>query len=279
VALAAGPRAIGAPVSVIDARGVRVSLRQPPKRIVSLTPGITETLFAIGAGPRVVGVTRYCDYPPQVRSLPKVGDYSTSIEKVVAMKPDLIVADLEANRKAIADLEKLAEVRGKVFVIRATSFSELYASLRKLGQITGCPAGAQKVVSHMQLVINAVKKRVAASRTRPRVLFVVQAQPLWVAGGHTFMDEMIEIAGGSNVGRKAGDGYRSLGLEQLVALDPEVLLSTHATVEELRSRPGWSQVSAVRNKRVHRLGFEAVRPCPRLSDAVVTIYRLLHPTR
>ncbi len=279
VLLAVSAAASATPLSAVDGRDVRVTLPGPPKRIVSLSPAVTETLFAIGAGRRVVGVTKYCDYPAEARRLPKIGDYNTSIEKVMAIHPDLIVADVEANRRAIADLTRQTSLKGKVFALRQRSFAELFSAIGSLGRITGCEPGAVSVVNRIRGTLLAVKQRVQRARTEPRVLFVVQTQPLWVAGGSTFISEMIEAAGGMNIGRKAGSGFRSLGIEQLIALDPEVILTTHASPEELQHRPGWAAVTAVRTRRVYVVGFEAVRPCPRLGEAVRRIAALLHPER
>jgi len=200
----------------------------------------------------------------------------TSVERVIERRPDLIVADLEANRKAIADLMKVAELRGKLFVVRQSGFADLFRSIASIGTITGCNSGARRVVRGIRSTLDDVRRRVQRLRHRPAVVFVVEVQPLWVAGDKTFIGEMVEAAGGRNAARQMGEGYRSMSVESLMALNPEVILSTHATVDELRTRPGWSRVSAVQKGRVYRLGFEAVRPCPRLGSAVRQLFELLH---
>jgi len=275
--LLAPAQAVGQAVVVRDARGVNVSLREPPRRIVSLSPSVTEILFAIGAGPRVVGVTTFCDYPQQARKLPKVGDFSVSAEKVIALRPDLVIGDVEANRRAIVDLEKLRPLKGRLFTTKGKDFRSIMEALRTVGHITGERRRAETVVASMQATLDKVRSKVPRKRHRPRTVFVVQRDPLWVAGARSFVDDLIEAAGGDNVGRRAGAGYRSFGLERLIALDPEVILSTDATLSELRSRAVWKTLRAVRSGRVHVLGYDAVRPGPRLADAVLRVSRLLHP--
>jgi iron complex transport system substrate-binding protein len=259
----------------VDDRGKTVCLPAPPSRIVSLAPSVTEILFAIGAGSRVVAVTSYCDYPRRATRLPKVGDYSTSVERVVAQRPDIVVAGAAANRTAIRGLERIGSLRGKVFAIEPTNLRELYGAITRVGAVTGCGGGAAAVVARMRRAIDGARASFAKGARRPSVVFLVQLDPLWVAGSGTFMDDMILAAGGRNLGAQVGRGFRALALERLIALDPEVILSTHATVTALRSRAGWSTVSAVRRRRVHVLGYAAVRPGPRLADAVAAIVRLL----
>ncbi len=267
--------AAGTPLVAKDDRGRTVSLATAPRRIVSLAPSVTEILFAIGAGPRVVAVTSYCDYPPEAKRLPKVGDYNTSIERVVAQRPDLIVAGAAANRTAVRNLEKLDRLRGRLFAIEPANLRELYGAIARLGVLTGCSNGAAAVVARMKRVIERTRASSAKLTARPSAVFLVQLDPLWVTGSGTFLADMIAAAGGRNLGAVVGKGYRGLALERLIALDPEVILSTHATLKELRSRAGWSSMSAVRNGRVHVLGYDAVRPGPRLADAVASIARLL----
>ncbi len=265
------------PTTVRDARGVAITLRQPPARIVSLAPAVTEILFAVGAGPNVVGVTTYCDYPPQARRIAKVGDLNVSTEKVLALKPDLIIGDVEANRKSIAALERLAPVRGHIFVIAGKDFRNIFAAVEAVAAITGHRTEGARALGAMKSTLARVKARVERTKVRPRTVFIVQADPLWVAAAGTFVDDLITAAGGQNLGRHAGRGYRSFSLERLIALDPDVIVSSDTTLASLSRKAGWSSMNAVRLKRVYRLGYDAVRPGPRLAQAVEHLHTLLHP--
>jgi iron complex transport system substrate-binding protein len=267
------------PVSARDARGVTVRLQAAPRRIVSLAPAVTEILFAVGAGPRVVGVTAYCDYPPEAKRLPRIGDLNVSIEKVLSRKPDLVIGDVEANRKALASLEGLAPLRDRVFAIRSRNFADIFEAVRSVGQITDTRDQAARTIAAMRRTLAAIRLSLTKNRSLPRTVFLVQEDPLWVAGAGTFVDDMITAAGGQNVGRRAGAGYRALNLERLIALNPQVVLSTGVTLKDLKARAGWQTVDAVRQGRVYVLGYEAVRPGPRLAEAVRIVFRLLHPAR
>lgn len=267
----------GAPIVVTDVRGVSVTLREPPRRIVSLAPAVTEILFAIGAGSNVVGVTAFCDYPEAARRLPKVGDLNVSTEKVLGLKPDLVIGDVEANRKSIALLEHLAPLKGRLFVIAGKDFREIFAAVESVGRITGRAAEAARSVARMKRTLAQIRAQVARSGACPRTVFVVQTEPLWLAGSGTFIDDLITAAGGQNLGRMAGRGYRSFSLERLIALSPDVIVSSDASLRSLRGKAGWNALAAVRAGRVYVLGYDAVRPGPRLAEAVVQLHRWLHP--
>ncbi|NLH99432.1 MAG: ABC transporter substrate-binding protein [Chthonomonadales bacterium] len=266
-----------APIVVTDVRGVSVTLREPPRRIVSLAPAVTEILFAIGAGSNVVGVTAFCDYPKAARRLPRVGDLNVSAEKVLGLKPDLVIGDVEANRKSIALLERLAPLKGRLFVVAGKDFREIFAAVESVGRVTGRAAEAARSVARMKRTLAQIRAQVARSGARPRTVFVVQTEPLWLAGSGTFIDDLITAAGGQNLGRMAGRGYRSFSLERLIALSPDVIVSSDASLRSLRGKAGWNALAAVRAGRVYVLGYDAVRPGPRLAEAVVQLHRWLHP--
>lgn len=268
---------LAAPLSAVDVRGKRVAVSAPPQRIVSLVPGGTEILFALGLQGRIVADTIWCDYPPAARRLPHVGDLTTSIERVIAQRPDLVVASVSANRAAIERLERLSGKRIPVFAIDPQNLAELYGAIRGVGAITGQVRPAQDLVRALQGRVTAVQQAVARDRARPRVLFVVQQEPLWVIGSRNFMDEMIAIAGGVNMTRDVGAGFHTYSLERVIIGKPEVILATQQGLQGFRGRVGWSGLDAVKRGAVYVLGYEAVRPAPRIIDAIERIARILHP--
>ncbi len=138
------------PLIAKDGRGVEISLSAPPRRIVSLSPGTTEMLFALGLKGRIVADTTYCDYPPEAKDLPHIGDVNTSVEKVIAQKPDLVIASSSANRRAINELESLSSVKMNVFAVDPTNLTETAAALRLLGQITGQNDEAEKLIAGIE---------------------------------------------------------------------------------------------------------------------------------
>ena len=220
-----------AQVHAIDGRGVDVKLTSLPKRIVSLAPSNTEILFALGLKGRIVADTSQCNYPPEAAKLPHIGDYRISIEQVIARKPDLVVAMTSANRGAIQQLERL---HMPVFAVDPGSIQETMDAIRKIGQITGADSQAARVVLSMEARVAALRRTLNNVRSLPKVLIVVQSQPLMVAGGKTFMDEIVTTAGGANLGRKSGMGYNLYSSERVIADPPDVIIGT----ADIGSKPG-----------------------------------------
>jgi iron complex transport system substrate-binding protein len=266
------------PLSATDVRGVKVSLSSPPRRIVSLTPANTEILFALGLRGRIVGVTAYCNYPPEAKQLPRVGDVHISVEKVLALRPDLVVVSASASRKAIERLESLRGSHVPLFATDPRDFAGLYRDIRALGHITGQVRQAEALILSIRRRVERVRKFMVSSPAKPRVLYVLQADPLWVAGSANFIDELIHLARAENIARDAGPGYCAYSTEKVIMHDPEIILTTEETASRLPSLPGWSRITAVRRKAIYVLGEEAVRPGPRLVNALERLVKLLHPT-
>ncbi len=245
-----------------------------PQRIVSLTPSNTEILFAIGLGPRVVGDTTYCDYPPAARKLPKVGDYQTSIEKVIALRPDLVVADSLLNHTAIAQLKRL---HIPLYTFHADSLSQLYAGITGLGRVTGRVAAAQSLVHRMKADMARIAAIVGKEHFRPKVLYIVQINPLWVAGPDTITNELIGLAGGINVAANSSPGYHPYSPELVVADNPDVIIVSNRDVGQVQ-RPGWEGIRAIKDHAVCGINSDIIsRTGPRLVIALRQLARLLHP--
>ena len=261
-----------------------VSLAQPlgaapakptyPKRIVSLSPGTTEMLFALGLGRRVVGDTTYCDYPPAARAVAKVGDVNTSDEKVLALHPDLVVADSVANARAVARLSRL---HLPVLAVTPTSLSGVEDSLRQIGARTGTGARAKVVVAQMERKVRQAAQLAASDgRPRPRVFVVVQTAPLWTAGRGTFLDDLVTRAGGVNVG-SAIAGYGTFSKEQLLIHPPDVILGDAGTRAAFLNDPLLRRLPAVRAGRMYAIDPDLTsRPGPRLADGLVEVAWAIH---
>jgi iron complex transport system substrate-binding protein len=262
-------------VSGVDVRGKRITLPALPQRIVSLSPGTTEMLFALGLKGRIVADTTFCNYPSEAVKLPKIGDVNTSTEKVIAQRPDLVVAGATANRRAIEPLERL---HLPVFAVDPKTFSETYTALRSLGQITGQAKEAEAVVKSIQAKVAGVTRAVSREKARPRVLTIVQLEPLMVVGPNNFMDDIITLAGGDNVGRVTGKDWGTLSPERVVPLKPDVIIAGRSDRDRILSRAGWANVPAIKNRAIYNLpGDEANRPGPRLTVALEQLARTLHP--
>lgn len=276
-----------AALAVTDSLGRRVVLDAAPARIVSLAPSVTETLFAIGAGPRVVGVTTFCNYPPAADALPEVGGMTAktiSVEAIVDLTPDLVIAGADSQQPVV---EALGQLGIPAVVLAPKSFEEVYASIEQAGYLTGNAPGAAAVVADMRARVEAVTAAVAGipAEERPTVFYEVFDEPLMTAGPGTFIGQMIALAGGESIFADASEDYPEVSAEAIVERDPDVILGpdSHAdklTPELVAARPGWGELGAVRAGRVHLLdGDIASRPGPRLADALEAVARALHPGR
>ncbi len=249
-------------------------------RVVSISPSTTEAMFAIGAGQQIVGRSRYCDYPPEASRLPQVGGYvDPSLEAILALRPDLVVGERSPVGPRIADF---LESRGIATYFPPTeSFAQIFAMLQGLGDRTGRSAEATAVCERLRTRVADVELRVR-SLPRVRVLMVFGLEPLSVAGPSSFANEMLDRAGGRNV-VDAGGAYPILGIERVIALDPDVVLNAamaeeHGTERITKTAAGWAKVRAVQQGHVVRLEQESViRPGPRVDEGLRHLARALHP--
>ncbi len=249
------------------------------KRIVSLSPSTTETVFAIGAGSALVGRSRYCDYPPEVLALPQVGGYvDPSFEAILALRPDLVTG---ARGPAGDAITKRLESRGVATYFPATeSLAAIFDMIHGLGERTSRAADADRVVAAVRARIADVEKS-NEGKKRPRVLLVFGLEPLSVAGPTSFADEMIRLAGGDNAVREGG-AYPTMGVEHVLALDPDVVVNaaiaeTHGSERIGRDTPGWSRVRAVAEGRVRPIADESVlRPGPRIGEGIAELSAAIH---
>lgn len=268
-----GAGCLAAPQTVRDAQGHALTLAAPPRRIVSLAPGTTEMLFALGLGKSVVGDTTYCDYPPAARRVSKIGDVTVNYEKVVALHPDLIVAS-DANSAAAIRLRQLGL---PVFAIAPTSYAAVEQALRILGQLTRTEPRARQIVGTMEAARAYAAQSAHRDHHQPRVLPVVGANPLFVAGQGTFIGDLIVQAGGqSTVG--GVPGYASYSKELALTHPPDLILADAASQAALQADPVLKHLPAVRNRRFVSIDPNLLnRPGPRLADALRQLTRALHP--
>ncbi|MBI2323852.1 MAG: cobalamin-binding protein [Chloroflexi bacterium] len=268
------------PMTITDDRGRLLTLAAEPRRVVAIAPSATEIVFAIGAGDRLVAVDDFSDFPAEAKALPKVGGTRTSPERIVAHRPDLILAVTQGN------LAPGLEAQGQaVIVFDAQDVEGVYKNILLVGKVLGRDRAAQDLVQRMRSRIEAVAARTKDVAAKPRVLHEVDATDparIFVAGPSNFIDSMITIAGGVNVAAGAQRKFPQLSAEEIVRADPEVIVLGDAkygvTVESVRARSGWQGIAAVRTGRILAIDPDIVsRPGPRLADAVEEYARLLHP--
>lgn len=250
----------------------------PPARIVSLTPSVTETLFALGAGPRVVAVSTYCDHPPEAAALPKIGSFlSPSVEAIVAQRPDVVIgAPSPGNHDAVAALRRLGI---RVEISDAEHLSEVPALVRGIAEAAGVPERGERLVAQILAEMAAVRRRVA-SLPRRRVLMAVGQEPLVTVGAASFLGELLADAGGENVA-PPGSAWPHVNVEYVIARDPEVIIDTSMGTEEGTTTDFWQRypsLAAVRDGRVYAFrSYRVLRPGPRLPAGLQDLARLIHP--
>ena len=273
-----------APITLSDGLGRTVTLNGPAQRIVSLAPSNTEILFAVGAGTQVAGRDEASDYPDEALSLPTVGGWSGfSTESIVALQPDLVLAGGINTPELVASLESLG--LRVYFLPNPATIEEMYANLETVGLLTGHEAETAALVEALKVRVAAVDEKIATVTERPSVYYELDAtdptKP-YTAGPGSFVDLLIQRAGGGNVGAQLQGQWVQISLEELLILDPDMILLGDAlygeTPEKVAARPGWEVLSAVQDGRLYPFDDTLVsRPGPRLVDALEAMARFLHP--
>jgi iron complex transport system substrate-binding protein len=266
-----------------DAVGREVEISARPARIVSLAPNLTEILFALGLEREVAGVTIFCDWPREALDKPKVGGFiNPSLEAIIALDPDLVLATADGNRAE--DVARLEALGLAVFVTDTRSLGEITDSILVVGRLTGTGERALELADRIDVRLRLLTETL---RGRPaRSVFVaLDRNPLITAAGGTFVDELVTLAGGRNIVDSLAGKYPVFNMEQLIAADPEVIVSatgSPAAGAEAAARwqdlPGGASLRAVRERRVYELGEGAFfRPGPRIIDSLERLAAILHP--
>lgn len=285
---AAGSAGADSPVSVRDDRGVEVRLSRPPGRVVSLAPSLTEIVFRLGAQERLVGVTRFCNVPPEASLLPRVGGVvDPDVERIVAARPDLVLCTTDGNPKEKVRI--LEEMGIPCFAVGPQDLAAVFGTIERIGILLGLPATARREADSLRertarvsgsgpCAARGVETGTGTPGARPRVLFAVSTSPVIVAGTGTFLDELIRRAGGSNAAGRLSGRYPRLTTEDLVAASPDILLvAAMLGVERFpEAVTRWKEIPAFRDHEVHSLDGDLVtRPGPRMVDALEEVARIL----
>jgi len=258
-----------------DDLGRLVAINGTPQRIISLAPSNTEILFALGLGERTVGVTDYCDYPPEALNKTKVGGYANpDVEKIVALDPDLI---LVAHGTPMDVINSMAGLGLTVFGIKTTDLDDLLNDIRRIAEITDKEVGAQALTSEMESRIEAVTNQTEELEQRPRVFYIVWHDPLWTAGSGTFIHELIEKGGGVNIFQNV-TGYPTISIEEVIARDPEIIITSEWSYEWAINASELASTNASQTGRIYTLDDDLVqRPGPRLVEGLEWFAHFIHP--
>jgi iron complex transport system substrate-binding protein len=264
----------------VDDLGRKLYLAKPPDRIVSLAPSVTEMAFVLGAGDRLIAVTDFCDYPPEAAHKPKIGGTRPSLESLVTLKADLILSPRAFVDPALVD--KLERLKISVYVMEATTVEDVLSHLHTLGRMLERAPAATQLVADMRRRIQHVKERVA-TLPRPRLLYVLNSQPLMTVGPGSFIHQLIELAGAENVGAVTGQAYPRISMEEVLKQNPDVIIFPVGDAEsipepEQHQWQRWHGMTAVRTRRLYQVDSVLVnRPGPRIVEGLERLAGLLHP--
>jgi iron complex transport system substrate-binding protein len=269
------------PLTVEDSLGREVELREEPEEIVSMAPSVTETLFAVGAGDRVVGVTDADDYPPEAEEIEVAGDFNgPNVEKVLALETDLLVLSFDGTtEEQAAKLEEQTDAQ--VFVMNPKTVEETIEAVGVVAEAVGEAEGGREVQEEMRAELREVERAVRGEE-RPTVFYEVYYPPLSTVGPGSFIQDAIELAGGRNVAADAKEAYPTYSEEVLLEKDPDFYLfgaASAGSVDELRERPGYENLTALKEEgHAQQVDEDIVsRPGPRITDGVREIAEAIHP--
>jgi len=273
------------PLTITDQEGRTVTINSVPQKIISLSPGITECLFALGLDDRIAGVTEYCDYPEEALDKPKVGGFSTvDIEKVTEIGPDLILAGDIHMAEIVPALEALNLT---VVILEPKSLNDVMEALEIIGNVADVEEVATSIVEDMKLRIKAITDQtsILSDEQKPRVFYILWHNPLMSVGTDTRIHELIVMAGGINIAAELGLGYPTISIEAVIAADPQVIIAgaghgsgANATYLFAKEDEFLADVSARVNGRVYGLLADLVsRPSPRLVDGLELMAKIIHP--
>jgi iron complex transport system substrate-binding protein len=263
---------------------------KPPQRIVSTVPSVTELLYALGLGDRVVGVTRFCRYPPEAQLKPKIGDYiNPNLETIASLRPDLVIIQTNPVRLA----ERLGALRLKTLEVNQDGIEAIYRSIRAIASAADVSARGEQLIGSIQAKLSAIRQNAAALR-KSRVMFVVGRNPdrldgLIVVGKASYLSELIELTGGENIFGDALAAYPQVSLEEVIARNPDVIIDfgdmgDPSKITEAHKRAVvkiWQRASSVKAVKENRVAPVAadifVVPGPRAVQAAESIFEILHP--
>jgi len=279
------------PLLVKDALGRVVMVSSEPMRIVSGAPSITEILFAIGAGEKIVGVDEYSDYPEELLTLKENGKIATvggvttlNPEKVAALRPDLVLVDASLQSKFVPTLEELGLT---VIAVESKSVEDILKNIQLISKVTSKLEEGRKVIGNVRSAMQEVYQRVS-SLPPTRVLYLCWPEPMWAVGKDTYADDLIRTAGGEGVFSNRS-GWFVVNPEEVVSANPNVIVMSSMALRKspeelfsyLKSLPGFEQLDAIKDNRVYILTGQAAnlleRAGPRVADAVFLLACIFHP--
>jgi len=271
------------PLTITDDMGRQVSLPAEPLRIVSLAPSNTEILFFLGLGSRVVGNTTYCDYPEEAKNITKIGGFmDPSLEKIVALKPDLVLAT-DIHQSFIKSLE---DAGLKVLVLNPNTLEEIFNSIQLVGKATGVENRAVDLTQGLNDRVKTVNQKVAQipDDQRPTVFYEMWYEPLMSIGKDNLIGHMIKLAGGTNITGDIAEQYPQISEELIIARSPQVMFNSYGhenqeiSPAQIAARRGWQNVAFVKTNRIYTIDSDLMTiPGPRIVEGLEKMAVCLYP--
>ena len=281
VSVSPSPRVAASPfpATLSDFQNRLVTVPSRPERLVSIGPSITAFLFALGAGPRVIGVDDFSDEPAEAATREHVGGIKVNFEKVVALKPDLVFSVKFSD----GTIEKLQAASLNVLVVDPQSVADVAKTATLLGKAVG--ADGEALARSIQQRVDAVRAKTANVANRPRVYHEIDASDpakIFTVGPGSYINDLIEIAGGANIAARAASAYPQLSAEEILKTDPEIIVLAADAYSpkpgDVAARQGWSIIAAVKNNRILTIDPNLInRPGPRVGEAAEAYAKLVHP--
>jgi len=279
------PTSTPAPITFTDGLGRAITLASPAQRIVSMAPSNTEILYAIGAGAQMAGRDEFSDYPPEAKSLPTVGGSfgGYNNEAILQLNPDLVLAAEINTPEQVKALEDLGVT--VFYLSNPKDMESMYQNLLTVAQMTGHELEARLLVEKLRKRVSAVTEKIQDLSDQPTVFYEMDAtdpNAPFTAGSGTFVDMLISMAGGKNVGNVLSSPWAAISSEELVVQNPNIILLGDAaygvTPESVAQRAGWEGIDAVKNSHIYAFDDNLVsRPGPRLVDGLEALAKILHP--
>jgi len=264
-----------------DALDREVVLHEAPMRIIPLAPNLTEILYRLGLGGRVVGVTTHCNFPPEVTVKPKVGSYiNLNVEQIVSLAPDLVIATVGGNERAVVEIIERAGIT--VYVVNPGSVRETIQTIAILGELCGVEQEAKALAAELTRRIDKVVQ-MAGSREKPLVFLQINLSPIMTVNRRTIHHDLIQLAGGRNMAAQESITYPRISMEEIIRRQPDVILISSmergGRFEKAREEWfNWTSIPAVRTGRVHLIDSDLIdRPSPRVVEGLETMAKLIHP--
>lgn len=272
------------PVTFKDATNTEIVIDKKPEKIVSLMPSNTEITFALGLGDEVVGVSDFDNYPEAATKKEKIGGQEINLEKIISLKPDIVLAHASSAHNSEAGLQQLKDAGITVLVVNdAQNFDQVYDSIEMIGKATGEAAKADEMITGMKDKLAGIQEKAREIKEKKKILVEVSPAPeIYTPGKNTFMDEMIRLINAENIANDQ-EGWIKIDQEAMIKRNPDVIITTYGyyvknPAEQVLSRKGWETVNAVKNKQVIDVDSDRVtRSGPRIVEGVEDLAKAVYP--